>query len=31
VDRIHGSVDAAVLQLGQLVYSNHDAAIVAVG
>ncbi len=31
IDRIHGSVDTAVLQLGQLVYSNHDAAIVAVG
>jgi hypothetical protein len=31
IDRIHGSVDPNVLQLGRVVFSNHDAAIVAVG
>jgi hypothetical protein len=31
IDRIHGGVDPAVLQLGRVVYSNAQAAIVAVG
>ncbi len=31
VDRIHGSVDPAVLKLGRIVFSNHDATVVAVG
>jgi hypothetical protein len=31
VDRIHGGADAAVYQLGRVVFSNHDAAIIAVG
>ena len=31
VDRIHGSVDTAVLQLGRIVFGDADAFIVAVG
>jgi hypothetical protein len=31
IDRIHGSVDPNVLQLGRVVFSNRDATIVAVG
>jgi hypothetical protein len=31
VDRIHAGFDPAVLQLGRIVYSDHDATIVAVG
>ena len=31
VDRIHGSVDSAVLQLGRIVFADRDAFIVAVG
>ncbi len=31
VDRIHGSVDGAVLQLGRIVFGDRDAFIVAVG
>jgi len=31
IDRIHGTVDPAVAQLGRIVFSNHDATIVAVG
>jgi hypothetical protein len=31
VDRIHGAIDAAVLQLGHVVYRDSDAVIVAVG
>jgi hypothetical protein len=31
VDRIHGSVDPAVVQLGHVVYSNDQATIIAVG
>jgi hypothetical protein len=31
VDRVHGGADAAVAQLGRIVFSNHDATIVAVG
>ena len=31
IDRIHGTVDPAVLKLGRIVFSNHDATIVAVG
>lgn len=30
IDRIHGTVDPAVMQLGRVVFSNHDAIIVAV-
>jgi hypothetical protein len=31
IDRIHADASPAVLQLGKVVFSNHDAAIVAVG
>ncbi len=31
IDRLHGVHDAAVLQLGHVVYSNADAIILAVG
>jgi hypothetical protein len=31
IDRLHGGHDAAVLQLGHVVYSNADATILAVG
>lgn len=31
IDRVNGTVDPAVLQLGRTVYSNPDAVIIAVG
>jgi hypothetical protein len=31
IDRIHGSVDTAVLQLGRILFGNRDAFVVAVG
>jgi hypothetical protein len=31
IDRIHGSVDPSVVQLGRIVFTNRDATIVAVG
>jgi len=31
IDRIHGTVDPGVLQLGRTVYSDPDAVIIAVG
>ena len=31
VDRIHGTFNPAVLKLGDVVFSNQDATIVAVG
>ena len=31
VDRMHGTVDPAVLKLGRIVFSDDDATIVAVG
>jgi hypothetical protein len=31
IDRLHGTFDPAVLKLGDVVYSNQDATIIAVG
>jgi hypothetical protein len=31
IDRLHGKVDPAVVELGRIVFSNEDAIIVAVG
>ena len=31
IDRMHGTVDSAVVNFGRIVFSNRDAIIVAVG